>query len=275
MKHTVVVAEYVEADETDRAVVDHIISATVAHGHDVLLTPDVYCLPDDSPVWDELRQLSGPVTLWGWMHPRPLRWLLARHCVDAEDWRLLDLRTLNGTSEVPTPDVHSGVPGQVRRLQEPTTSRWYPVIDGDRCANCGHCLQFCLFDVYAHDEDQTVRVSQPDKCKPGCPACSRVCPDGAIMFPRYDREPAIAGAPGTTMSLDAAGRRLYYQRTEQQCPTCSQLDDEQLAHVARDGCCPECGRKLAKTSPVLAEIDALIDRLDRDQTQSVHEGDEQ
>src|SRR5207302_6046724 len=33
-----------------------------------------------------------------------------------------------------------------------------------------------------------------DNCKRGCPACSRVCPEHAIMFPDY-KTPAIAGAP--------------------------------------------------------------------------------
>src|SRR4029077_7187755 len=33
-----------------------------------------------------------------------------------------------------------------------------------------------------------------DQCKRGCPACSRVCPEHAIMFPDY-KTPAIAGAP--------------------------------------------------------------------------------
>jgi Pyruvate/2-oxoacid:ferredoxin oxidoreductase delta subunit len=263
MKQTVIVAQRLEASDADRALVERIIAAAVAHGHDVLLMPDLYCLPDDSTVWDELHRLPGPVTLWGWMHPRPLRWLLARHGVAADEWRLLDLRTVDETAGVPTPDAHHDEPGQVRRLHEPAMPRWYPVIDDDRCENCGHCLQFCLFDVYAHDGEQTVRVTQPDNCKPGCPACSRICPGGAIMFPMYDKDPAIAGAPDTTMGLDAAGRRLYYQRTRQPCPTCAQLSDEQLAHVAQDGCCPECARKLLQASPVLAEIDALIDRLDR------------
>src|SRR5260370_29978985 len=33
-----------------------------------------------------------------------------------------------------------------------------------------------------------------DNCKRGCPACSRVCPEHAIIFPDY-KTPAIAGAP--------------------------------------------------------------------------------
>ena len=39
-----------------------------------------------------------------------------------------------------------------------------------------------------------ILVENQDNCKKGCPACSRVCPEQAIMFPDY-KTPAIAGAP--------------------------------------------------------------------------------
>ena len=35
-------------------------------------------------------------------------------------------------------------------------------------------------------------IEQPDSCRAGCPACSRICPEGAIMFPQHS-DPAIAG----------------------------------------------------------------------------------
>src|SRR5207248_11722566 len=37
-------------------------------------------------------------------------------------------------------------------------------------------------------------VASQGSCKTGCLACSRVCPEQAIMFPDY-KSPAIAGAP--------------------------------------------------------------------------------
>ncbi len=70
---------------------------------------------------------------------------------------------------------------------------WFPVIDTDRCTNCLQCLSFCLFDVYGLDEDGRVQVKHPDHCKTDCPACSRVCPSVAIMFPKYEGAP-INGA---------------------------------------------------------------------------------
>ena len=61
--------------------------------------------------------------------------------------------------------------------------RWYPVIDYSRCTNCMECIDFCLFGVYGLDEHDTILVEQQDNCKKGCPACSRVCPENAIIFP--------------------------------------------------------------------------------------------
>jgi Pyruvate/2-oxoacid:ferredoxin oxidoreductase delta subunit len=72
--------------------------------------------------------------------------------------------------------------------------RWYPVIDYSRCTNCMECLDFCLFGVYGVDSMERLIVETQDNCKRGCPACSRVCPEQAIMFPDF-KSPAIAGAP--------------------------------------------------------------------------------
>ncbi|MEZ6142860.1 MAG: ferredoxin family protein [Zavarzinella sp.] len=72
--------------------------------------------------------------------------------------------------------------------------RWYPVIDYSRCTNCLECLDFCLFGVYGVDSFERLYVESQDNCKKGCPACSRVCPEQAIMFPEY-KSAAIAGAP--------------------------------------------------------------------------------
>lgn len=66
---------------------------------------------------------------------------------------------------------------------------WFPVIDYDRCANCLQCLSFCLFGVYATNAEGNVRVENPDKCKTNCPACARICPNEAIIFPKYSDGP--------------------------------------------------------------------------------------
>jgi Pyruvate/2-oxoacid:ferredoxin oxidoreductase delta subunit len=66
---------------------------------------------------------------------------------------------------------------------------WFPVIDYDRCTNCMQCLSFCLFDVYGTTADGQIQVQNNDNCKTDCPACSRVCPEVAIMFPKYSGGP--------------------------------------------------------------------------------------
>src|SRR5437879_3392497 len=65
---------------------------------------------------------------------------------------------------------------------------WFPVIDYDRCTNCMQCLSFCLFDVYGVS-DKKIQVQNQNNCKTDCPACSRVCPEVAILFPKYKLGP--------------------------------------------------------------------------------------
>ena len=83
-----------------------------------------------------------------------------------------------------------------REIREETGARtlaawkpWFPVIDFDRCTNCMQCLTFCLFDVYGVDKQQNITVQNQDNCKTDCPACSRVCPEVAILFPKYTKGP--------------------------------------------------------------------------------------
>jgi Pyruvate/2-oxoacid:ferredoxin oxidoreductase delta subunit len=70
-----------------------------------------------------------------------------------------------------------------------TWKPWFPVIDYSRCTNCMQCLSFCLFDVYGVSADRQIQVQNPSNCKTECPACSRVCPEVAIMFPKYRHAP--------------------------------------------------------------------------------------
>lgn len=66
---------------------------------------------------------------------------------------------------------------------------WFPVIDMKRCTNCMQCLSFCLFDVYGVSKQGHLQVQNESNCKTDCPACSRVCPEVAIMFPKYKSGP--------------------------------------------------------------------------------------
>jgi len=89
-------------------------------------------------------------------------------------------------------DVRDKVRERVAAAQAETPGAWkpwFPVIDYDRCTNCMQCLTFCLFDVYGVDGDQKIQVQIQDNCKTDCPACSRVCPEAAILFPKYKAGP--------------------------------------------------------------------------------------
>jgi NAD-dependent dihydropyrimidine dehydrogenase PreA subunit len=66
---------------------------------------------------------------------------------------------------------------------------WFPVIDYDRCKNCKQCLNFCLFGVYKLSVEGKVEVCNPANCKTNCPACARLCPQSAIIFPKYSDSP--------------------------------------------------------------------------------------
>lgn len=264
---TILIYKPREARPDQTALVDQVTARLLADGHHVLLTPDLYDLPDDSPVWREIDEIEGAAALLGWLHPRALRWLLQRRGIDRPLLPIINLATAATPDEVSQAlRLPEGDAGRLETLTEDTTERWYPVTDLSLCTHCGHCLQFCLFGVYEYDAEGQVCVTHPDHCKAGCPACSRICPTSAIMFPRYHQDPAIAGAPDQFVQRDAEARRMFYSRTEQPCPLCAVKSDSEIAQISSDACCPECGRELEtvalKPSATLDEIDALIGKLD-------------
>jgi Pyruvate/2-oxoacid:ferredoxin oxidoreductase delta subunit len=81
------------------------------------------------------------------------------------------------------------VRSEKKAVQHGAWKPWFPVIDYDRCTNCMQCLSFCLFGVYGADKVGHIQVQNQDNCKTNCPACSRVCPEAAIMFPKYKAGP--------------------------------------------------------------------------------------
>ncbi|MBI4660377.1 MAG: ferredoxin family protein [Verrucomicrobia bacterium] len=86
-------------------------------------------------------------------------------------------------------DLVESVRAEAKAAKHGEWKPWFPVIDYDRCTNCMQCLSFCLFGVYGVDEQQHIQVQNNDNCKTNCPACSRVCPEAAIMFPKYKAGP--------------------------------------------------------------------------------------
>lgn len=255
------------------------------HRLDSLWIPDLCHLSESSKLWKKLAGHAGKAVLLCWIHPRPALWLLRRHEIANKELTILNLSSfpdadsainaamtaMQAASRKAKTDAVS--PGKTQRCKETVGERWYPVMDGSRCINCQHCLQFCLFGVYELNADGQVEVRNPDQCKPGCPACSRICPQSAIMFPLYEKDAAIAGAPGQFVALDAAARKMFYSRTKQVCPMCG-AKAEGKKTKAVGALCPECGRPRPAQTPITGEaatmdraafddLDALVDRLDQ------------
>ena len=156
------------------------------------------------------------------------------------------------------------------RMDEHPQRRWYPVIDYSRCTNCMECIDFCLFGVYGVDRGETISVEQPDNCRKGCPACSRVCPENAIMFPQH-KTPAIAGAP-----VDAGGFKIDLsklfgapERDEDPAEAAARERNEQLILAGRAAVnfaplstVSESVGLATATARKPDELDSLLDQLD-------------
>jgi NAD-dependent dihydropyrimidine dehydrogenase PreA subunit len=98
-------------------------------------------------------------------------------------------RDINGLDTSKIVETVETVRGELNASRPGDWKPWFPVIDYDRCTNCMQCLSFCLFGVYAVSPDGKITVQNEDNCKTNCPACSRVCPEVAIMFPKYGASP--------------------------------------------------------------------------------------
>lgn len=194
------------------------------------IVPHLYDLAPDGPAVAQLRTLEGDLVVLSWLYPRAAFWVLdangitgrmgetslfpSEELAPAGKGRAgdpqrtvwcLDLRSREETApflaEVEailaarTPATTSPIEAPVR-VEEKTQSRWYPVIDYDRCGDCLECLNFCVFAVYEVAEQGGPLVDQPDACRDGCPACARICPSQAIMFPEHSDAAIAGGATG-------------------------------------------------------------------------------
>ena len=145
-------------------------------------------------------------------HPRAVKWLFAAGGAPLQDEHVTYLDMRDGSADehrhairalagdrvaltggaLPTPPETTSA-----LASGPTTSSswkpWFPVIDFDRCNTCRQCVGFCLFGVYGVGPNGAVQVKHPARCKTGCPACARLCPTEAIIFPKYASAPINGG----------------------------------------------------------------------------------
>jgi Pyruvate/2-oxoacid:ferredoxin oxidoreductase delta subunit len=139
---------------------------------------------------------------------------------------------------------------------------WFPVIDYDRCTNCMQCLSFCLFGVYGVDGGQRIQVQNNDNCKTNCPACSRVCPEAAIMFPKYKAGPINGDIVSDSdlnrekMKIDISallGGDVYHMLRERSEKAQSRFSKERDADKALSER-QKCLVKLAQSGDIPAEV---------------------
>ncbi len=148
----------------------------------------------------------------------------------------------------------------------PTWLPWFPVIDYQRCTNCMQCLSFCLFDVYGVDGEGKIQVQNEEKCKTNCPACSRVCPEVAILFPKYKKGPIngdevrAQDVQKEAMKVDISallGGDIYAslrERTEAAKKRFSTERDESRALLERKRCLKELRKDLDIPDEVLMTL---------------------
>jgi NAD-dependent dihydropyrimidine dehydrogenase PreA subunit len=154
----------------------------------------------------------------------------------------------------------------VQQMDDAVSPRWCPVVDYSRCVGCRQCVDFCLFGVYELGPGDRVMVANPDNCKPGCPACSRICPARAIMFPHYEAYPAIAGSdegvvtPEQRAEGDQGEAANGFAAAETERVACSRQEG-----LGESSTMPESKsrRCTPQTGEARDELDRLIDRLDR------------
>lgn len=59
---------------------------------------------------------------------------------------------------------------------------WYPVIDYEKCIECGACVDRCRNGVYDLKKVPTPVVVEADNCIEGCCGCANLCPAEAISY---------------------------------------------------------------------------------------------
>jgi NAD-dependent dihydropyrimidine dehydrogenase PreA subunit len=150
-------------------------------------------------------------------------------------------------------------------LLAPASRRWYPVIDYSRCTNCLECLDFCLFGVYGVDAMERIITENQDQCKKGCPACSRVCPQQAIIFPEYKSAAIAGGDTGAVGGLKIDLSKLFGGDVGDALTAAVQERDRELLNDGREAVGATVGipkRQTAKANAPKDDLDRLVDDLD-------------
>ncbi len=163
------------------------VSSLLESGYEVAVTTDAHSVPPGPAPWMILGDFGGTP-------PADLSAEGGIHDIGGTDAAGVQaLVAQQGSASAPEPS----------KPWKP----WFPVIDYNRCTDCMQCLSFCLFDVYGVRPGGGIKVQNESNCKTDCPACSRVCPEVAILFPKYAQGP-INGAEVQAQDLQREAMKV-------------------------------------------------------------------
>ncbi len=182
----------------DAQEVKKIVSTLRSSGREVLIVAD-FCrmalASDDKP------RIAGLVAC----HSRAQKALCAyaqMECAQCYDLRAHSAQSLAEQMQIPYEEPVSLEDVELPTYDDSEVIAWYPTIDYKQCRGCMKCVDFCMFGVYDKDEQRRPRVNKPLNCKTNCPACARVCPHGAIIFPKHGDAPINGGEGGSRKELN-------------------------------------------------------------------------
>ena len=306
MRHSTIVLSRSEDTSVERRAFEDACVRRLAERDSarVLVMPSLYSMTDAHPALSALKGISDDLVFASWLFPRAAYWVLRARGIegvlassDAKSPAALT-RAIRAyhlaafaspeacASELLRAAAPSSKSGSLREIAHGVESRWYPVLDGAACVACRQCYDFCLFGVYTLDENRRPVVTAPDRCKPGCAACARICSEAAIIFPLCESDEGVAGAPGKRPAAEPIDAEAFFARSRRSCPVCGcSCDCERWAGgplPEGKSVCPACGclcsasgacacrEKLAAPGKSAADsqdsrddLDGLIDALDQ------------
>lgn len=192
MKESLIICACRNRGHVDTQRIDQLLAEAEAKGTSAEVVDDLCSLLANA-TQPELSRLEGATVAA--CHERAVRSLL--HWRAIKPGRLVSIavgrRTANNAIGAPAASDNDD---------------WFPVIDKERCIECGVCLDFCPFGVYEWHDDR-VTVVNPSKCKNNCPSCARNCPQEAIIFPKYERSPINGGEERQEQAMRVDHSQLY------------------------------------------------------------------
>ncbi len=210
------------ADALPKAVKDEVLRGLVGRGVQFQAVTDLCALSaaKDPRLARMFGEGRGVIIA---CHERAVRWLLEYAGVSCGDGiKLLNMRArpaaeiLQGVENSPAQTPSADPEGDFQTLRKSLAKEanaaawipWFPVLDMDKCNHCKQCMAFCLFGVYGQSAEGKVQVQNPANCKTHCPACARVCPQAAILFPKHGTGPVNGGPAeegGEPTKVDLSG----------------------------------------------------------------------